>query len=184
MILTFTLLSTFIFVVVILLLSTKKLKKYKLGKRSLIIATGFLITGILLSIISSNEISKALVRKSWPAVKAVVVKTTIIGNRAFNPQITCKYKISGKDYMMITDLNTPGFGRKRSRWQTADIILKDYTVGSEVRINYNPKDPGEAYIRTGPYWSDYMQFSLGILVLAPALYVILGIFITKVTMDS
>jgi hypothetical protein len=179
MILTISLLFIFIIVVVTLALSLKNLKKYNFGIVSLIIAACFLIIGIFLTTYSSKEISKALVRKSWPEVQAKVVEKNIAGKRAFNPQITCQYEIHGKDYMLITDLNTPGFGRKRSRRQTAEIILKDYPVGSEVRITYNPENPEEAYIRTGPFWSDYMQLSLGILILAPALYVILGIAINK-----
>jgi hypothetical protein len=143
------------------------------------LATGILITGVILVIFSSNDISEALVRRSWPTTMAVVVDATITGERAYNPQINCEYKVEGKDYTLISNLKTPGFGRKRSRHQTSEIILNEYPVGSNVRIRYNPNNPGEAYIRTGPYWSDYMKISLGTLLLILGLYGVVVMSIKK-----
>jgi len=179
MIFIFTLLFTIITVVIALLLSMKRLKNFRFGQFSLIFASCFLITGLLLTIFSSNEISTALIRKSWPVQSAIIIETNIVGNRAYNPQVKCKYSVEEIGYTLITDLNTPGFGRKRSRHQTAEIILKDFPVGSEVLIHYNPQNPGEAFIRTGPYWSDYMKLSLGALLFAIGLYVLFGLMIKR-----
>jgi len=181
MILTIALLITFIIVVIALLLSKKRLKNYKFRRLSLIIATCFLIVGVSLTMYSSNEISTALARQSWPANPAIVVETNIVGERAYSPQLKCKYEIEGSEYTLTTDLNTPGFGRKLSRRQTAEIILNDYPVGSEVKIHYNPENPGDAYIRTGPYWSDYLRLALGVLLFASGLYWILGMTIKNFT---
>ena len=176
MIAAITLLMAFIIVIVGLLISAKKLKATKFGLLLLMIAVGFLILGMSLIISSSNEISKELLRHSWPTIKAKVIDTHIVGEKASRPQISCQYEVGGKTFTLVTDLNTPAFGRKYSRHQTAEIILHDYPVGSNVVIRYNSENPGEAYIRTGPYWSDYMQFSLGLFIFIPGLYVILGKF--------
>jgi hypothetical protein len=179
MILTFAILFILIAVLISLLLSVKRLKNYRIGQFLLIFAFSSLVSGIFLTIFSSNEISRALIRQSWPVKSATIVETNIVGDRAYNPQLKCKYRVEENSYTLITDLNTPGFGRKRSRRQTAEIILKDFPVGSEVLIRYNPENPGEAFIRTGPYWSDYMKLSLGVLLFAIGLYVLLGITIKR-----
>jgi hypothetical protein len=183
MILTIALLFTLATVVITLLLSVRRLKNYNFGRFSLIFAVCFLIAGFLLTIFSSNEISMALIRQSWPVKPAIIVETNIVGDRAYSPQLKCKYEVQGRGYTLTTDLNTPGFGRKRSRRQTSEIILNNYPVGSEVKVLYNPKNPTEAYIRIGPYWSDYMQLSLGILLLTIGLYGILGITFKKLTTE-
>jgi hypothetical protein len=110
---------------------------------------------------------------------AIVVDTNITGERAYNPQINCKYKVEGKDYSLISNLKTPGFGRKRSRHQTSEIIVNEYPIGSKVRIRYNPNNAAEAYIRTGPYWSDYMKISLGTLLLMLGLYIVVVMIIKR-----
>jgi hypothetical protein len=179
MILSIIFLFTTIIVVLSLILSAQKVKSYNFGLFSWIIALSFLLIGILLTVYSTDEISTALSRRSWPAIMAVVVETSIVGERAHSPELSCKYEVEGKEYSLTTDLKTPGFGRKRSRQQTARIILEDYQVGSEVRIHYNPEHPKEAYIRTGPYWSDYMQLSLGVLAFAIGLYGIFGVSLKK-----
>ena len=182
MIFTFALLFTLITVVIFLLLSIRRLKNYHFGQFSLIIAASFLIAGIFLTISSSNDISTAIERQTWPVKLATIVETSIVGDRAYNPQLKCKYDVEGRGYTLTTDLNTPGFGRKRSRQQTARIILKDYPVGSEVRIHYNPQNPGDAFIRTGPYWSDYMKLAIGVLLFAIGLYAISGMTLKRFTM--
>jgi hypothetical protein len=136
-----------------------------------------LFAGILLIVFSANDITDSLVRQSWPVMMASIISTDIIGERAYSPQLSCEYKVDGKVYTLTTDLKTPGFGRKKTRRQTSEIILKDFPVGSKVQIKYNPANPAEAFIRTGPYWSDYMKISLGVLLSFLGLYGIVGILI-------
>ena len=184
MILTIVLLSTFLFVILTLLLSVKRIKNYDFSGVYLIFSILFLTVGTLLIVFSANDVSLALSRQSWPAKSATVIETDIVGERAYSPQLKCKYEIEGSEYTLTTDLNTPGFGRKLSRRQTAEIILNDYPVGSEVKIYYNPKNPGDAYIRTGPYWSDYLRLALGVLLFASGLYGILGVIIQRFTTET
>lgn len=124
----------------------------------------FCFSGAVLIFLQSGEILNALNRQQWPKTTGTVIKTQIVGERAYNPQITCRYMVDNFKYNLVTDLGTPGFGRKRSRQSTARIIIDEYPVGTSVILFYNPQNPAEAYIRTGPYWHNYMQLSLGILV--------------------
>jgi hypothetical protein len=162
-----------------LMITRRKLIQITLAKWVFPLAVSIMIIGIIMTIFSAIDISDSLDRHSWPAVEASVVSTEIIGDRAYSPQLNCTYTVEDKTYSLITDLKTPGFGRKKTRRQTSEIILKDYPVGSKVQIRYNPDNPEEAFIRTGPYWSDYMKISLGVLLTILGLYGILGIFIKR-----
>jgi hypothetical protein len=130
----------------------------------IIVLIFFFFPGAALIYIQSGEISIALNRQHWPKTTGVVIKTQVVGERAYNPEITCSYIVNDIEYSLVTDLDTPGFGRKRSRQSTAHIIIDEYPVGSSVTLFYNPQNPAESYIRTGPYWYNYMQLSLGLLV--------------------
>jgi len=139
----------------------------------------FLFLGAVLIYIQIGEISITLSRQQWPKTTATVIKTQIVGERAYNPEITCIYNVDNTEYSLITGLGTPGFGRKRSRQSTAQIIIDEYPVGSLVTIIYNPQNPAEAYIRTGPYWHNYMQLSLGIIVFCIGISGLFNLIVAK-----
>jgi hypothetical protein len=131
------------------------------------------ILGFFLIHHQANEISNGFSRQKWPTTTAKVIQSKVSGNRAFHPEISCIYRVKGKEYTFKTDLGTPGFGGKRSRRGTAEKIKNTYPVGSNVSVFYNPINPGEAVIRTGPYWTNYIQFALGITLWGVGLFGIL-----------
>jgi len=133
--------------------------------------------GLILIITESSHISTGLSRQSWPITKAKITDTHIIGERAYSPEITYQYSVNGKNYTLKTDLQTPGFGRKKSRQQTSRIIIAQYPVGTEINIHYNPEHPEISFVRTGPYWNNYLILSLGYLLLWSGLVLIFGIFL-------
>ena len=114
------------------------------------------------------QIREGFHRRSWPIAKAVIIDTKGVGERAYNPELTYRFQIDSMTFINKSNLHTPGFGRKRSRKQTSRIIISDYQIGNQLNVYYNPENPLESYIRTGPYWSDYMQLSTGILILCMA----------------
>ena len=162
-----------------LILTRRKLSRFNFPRWILFLVIIILIVGSSLMYISATEISEALTRQSWPIHMATVTGTEIVGERAYSPQLKCDYTVEGKIYTLTTDLKTPGFGRTKTRRQTAEIILNEYPPGSEVRIRYNPDNPEEAFIRIGPYWSDYLKVSLGVLLSVLGLYGWIGIIIRK-----
>ena len=170
MVFTITLLIVVILATLSLVFTRHKLKKIDAPKWVLLLSVCFMIFGTILMYYSANDIDESIDRKSWPAIMAKVIETKIIGDRAYSPQLSCQYTVEGKIFTLITDLKTPGFGRKKTRRQTSEIILDGYPVGSTVRIRYNPENPAESFIRTGPYWSDYLKLSLS------ALLTVLGIY--------
>ncbi|TFH02997.1 MAG: DUF3592 domain-containing protein [Calditrichales bacterium] len=124
----------------------------------------FIAAGLILIFTQENEIVSGFARQSWPTVNGRIVASEITGSRAFRPDIICLYQVKGKEYRLETDLNTPGFGHKRARKKTAEIITHEYQAGQSVRLFYNPVRPEEAYIRPGPFWSDYMKLASGVLL--------------------
>jgi hypothetical protein len=163
-----------------LILTRRKVSNISLARWIPPLAIAILLFGSSLMYISASEISQAVSRQSWPIKMATVISAEIVGDRAYSPQLKCEYTVDNQIYTVTTDLKTPGFGRTKTRRQTSEIILNEYPLGSKVRIRYNPDNPEEAFIRTGPYWSDYMQVSLGILLSVLGLYGWIGIIINKV----
>jgi hypothetical protein len=179
MIFIIALVITLIISAISLILTRQRIKTLSFARWILPLAIILLLFGLSLTYLSATEISEALTRQSWPIIKATVINTEIVGDRAFSPLLKCEYTVDGKTYTLTTDLKTPGFGRTKTRRQTSEIILNEYPLGSKLHIRYNPDNPEEAFIRTGPYWSDYLQISLGVLLSVCGLCGWIGILIRK-----
>jgi len=63
--------------------------------------------------------------------------------------------------------------------KTAEIITNQYKPGQSVRLYYNPAQPQEAYIRPGPFWSDYMKMASGVLLFAFGLIALFGFVLSR-----
>lgn len=127
-----------------------------------------------------DKIAADLSRRSWPTTEGVVIKSEIAGIRAFRPEITCEYQVDGHIYQLTTNLDTPGFGNKRSRRDTAGRILRDYPEGKKVIIYYHPADPAKAFLRVGPAWHTFMKLGLGIIILITGLTGFTGNFLDRI----
>jgi len=162
----------FIFVsFIVLLIFIYKKYKSRFSWLMFLLALFLLISAVFLGLEASVKIHTGWQHHNWPVVNGTVTGGYISGIRAFQPEISYQYEILGKVYTGQTDLNTPGFGNRRYRRDTAEQILADYPAGSMVRIHYDPVHPEISLIRPGPFYSDYMQLSLGTVCF------ILGIFI-------
>lgn len=138
-----------------------------------------LLGSVSLILWENNILIESRNRLKWPTTTAVVVKSSVTGNRAFRPDIAYEYKVNGRIYHGNTNLNTPGFGNKRSRRDTAERIVSDYKLDQQVTIHYNPNDPAESYIRPGPQWSDYVKSAIGHILFIMALFGLAGNIIQK-----
>jgi hypothetical protein len=144
-----------------------------------LIALVLLIAGMVLSYLSITRIGQEQNQRHWPLVNGTVIANRIIGIRASRPEIDYRYQVADKVYTACTDLNTPGFGNRRYRQSTAARILADYPVGQTVPVHYDPLHPEVSLLRTGPFWSDYMQLSLGITCFAIGLVAGAGTVISR-----
>jgi hypothetical protein len=132
-----------------------------------------LLLGIGLIFWQGERISTSLQKRQWPTIIAEITKSNVVGTRAFHPVITYQFNINNNIYRNNTNLSTPGFGGKRSRHDTAETIIKEFPQGKKVKIYYNPQNPQESYMRIGPYWSDFVQFSFGLFLYSMSFFFIL-----------
>lgn len=138
-----------------------------------------LLPGIWLSSYALGNIQTGWQMKTWPATTATVIKSEVAGSRAFHPEITYRYTISGQIFESTTDLHISGFGGKRSRRDTAAKIIADFPPGTSVTIHYNSENPGESFLRSGPFWSDYMQLSLGLTLTSIGLIILFSLLFRR-----
>jgi hypothetical protein len=151
----------FIVTALTLLIFRKKVIKIHISPVLITSAIISLVIGLVLILWQDSEISQALEKHKWPSTYAEIIDTKIIGERAFRPEISYKYEVQGETYITKTDLHISGFGNKRSRRDTARKIIQEYRKGLRVKIYYDICNPQSSYLRSGPYWSNYMKFGLG-----------------------
>ena len=96
---------------------------WRISSRMMVLLIVVSLLGLIFIIQQTSKISAGLLRQAWPSVGAEIVETNIIGDRAYSPEISCRYVVGGNEYILRTDLKTPGFGRKKSRQQTSRIIV-------------------------------------------------------------
>ena len=128
--------GTLIIVVIVLVLILisilhKKKVRFKISFFMTFIAFILLILGVSLVYWQDMLISDDLKKRDWPHIKGEVVDAKVVGIRAFHPQIKYIYKIEDKQYQTTTDLNTPSFGNRRSRRDTAQRIIAQYPIGEK-----------------------------------------------------
>jgi hypothetical protein len=135
------------------------------NRATLYTATAVLmVTGLLLIMIGSVQVRRDLDIGSWPAVTGKIVSSEVVGSRAFHPRVAYRYVVDGTEYEGISDLKMPGFGGKRNRLETSEILIHEYPPGSEVVVHYDPEDHAVSTLNPGLSYAPCMQTALGILV--------------------
>lgn len=76
--------------------------------------------------------------------------------------IQYRYQVEGKEY--IGDTITAGFPNIVDRLSTAENLLKEYPVGKEVSVYYNPKSPSDSSLQTGKVIPIAGYFLIGFIV--------------------
>ncbi len=142
------------------------------------IAPILVFAGILLTCHAIDLVGSALEKKDWPLAEGIIVKSQVVGEkRAFHPQITYRFYLDNVPHENTTDLHMSGFGNKRARRDNANRVAREYPVNRQINVIYNPENPSESYLRTGPYWSDYMKLFVGCLFLCVGWYLLMAVFL-------
>jgi hypothetical protein len=119
-------------------------------------------------------ISAAFEKRSWPTTQGEIVQTQVLGKRAFHPEISYQYQLEGIKYFGTTDLHISGFGSKRSRLDNSERIVQEFSVGSKVLVYYDSKNPQISYLRTGPFWSDFLKLGAGAILFFFGSFILIG----------
>ena len=138
-----------------------------------------LTTGVIMTCYALDTIQAEWQMKKWPAISATVIKSEVAGQRAFHPEVTYRFLLDDQEYQSTTNLSIAGFGGKRSRRDTARRIIEDFPPGSHITVHYNPTNPQESYLRSGPYWDDYMKLALGLMLTGSAFLILFSLLVRR-----
>ena len=116
----------------------------------------------------------------WKTAGGEILEARIAGRRAFHPEIIYGFQVGGRKYTGKTDLDMPGFGGKRNRLETSEIIIADYPTGKKVKVYYNPADPAESRLHPGITYNIYIQLVVGIILMTLGLFLFLSILGRKI----
>ncbi len=120
--------------------------------------------GALLAVSQEDELTNRLQEQQWPSIRGTVDTSFIGGTRAFHPLIRYSYRIGTKRYTRETNLETPGFGGRKSRQQTARNIIRVYTPGKKIIVYYNPREPEQSTLVRNIPWHIFIKIGLGYLL--------------------
>lgn len=148
--------------------------RLKLTTISAVVSSICLVLGIILLLKQDQVISAAFEKRSWPTIQGKIIQTQVLGERAFRPEISYQYQVNDIKYVGSTDLHISGFGNKRSRRDNSEKIIQEYSVGSNVLVYYDSKNPQISYLRTGPFWSDFMKLGFGAILFFFGSFVLIG----------
>ena len=122
--------------------------------------------GLLLGWYSLNDFRVYERMKDWPVATGTVTASSVVGERAFRPQIVYEYTVKDIVYVDSSFLDMPSFGGRRSRLEAAETMAEEYPAGKTVSVHYDPTSPAISRLRVNPPWSVYGKMGLaGVLLI-------------------
>ena len=127
------------------------------------------VAGLALTGVGAWKVKAGLEAKSWPATSGVVQHSAVakrdrVGHRrgdTYRAHVEYAYSVDGRYYrasrISFGELPT-GFSAP-ARW-----TVERYPTASEVRVHYDPDDPGRAVLVTGVTLGSGGIVALGLLV--------------------
>lgn len=116
-----------------------------------------IVAGATLLAVDLEQFQDVRARHHWPTVTGRITASTVVGERAFRPNLVYQYAVDSIVYTDSSFLDMPSFGGRRSRYDAAEKKAAEYPVGSEVPVHYNPAHPAESRLKITAPWSVYGQ---------------------------
>lgn len=113
----------------------------------------------------TTRLQRALERQQWPSTTGVVITSEVVGGRGAHPQVVYEYEVAGEVYSQESDLHMPNFGGSNNKRETAERLVAQYPVGTEVTVYYDPTLPGIGYLVISPAWDIFVKLSFGVVIL-------------------
>lgn len=135
-------------------------------KRAVLYAAIFILmsTGLLIMIVGAVQIRYDLEIRSWPTVAGKIVSSHVSGVRAFHPAVTYTYTVDGVRHTATSALKMPGFGGRRNRLETSEILVEEYPPGAEIVVHYDPENPARSALNAGLSYGACLQIAFGFLL--------------------
>lgn len=136
----------------------------------LVVAAVLLGPGLILgnNVLTQYENHRATI--DWPSAGAVIVESTVVGDRASRPQLVFAYEVAGTTYTDTSDLHMPSFGGRNNRRAAAENMAAEYPVGRELMVHYNPDNPAEAHLTQALPFPFYGKLALSVLLILGGVY--------------
>lgn len=109
----------------------------------------FVAAGVLLLIYGIGLVREARSSGNWPSVlgKVVSAETTVVGHEKnksiYAPQVVYRYVVEGREHESSRLALVP---RNSSSRAQVEAWIAPYVVGSEVKVFYDPANPGEGVL--------------------------------------
>lgn len=138
----------------------------------MIIALVLVVGGLVSEIVSFQKINDAFKRRSWDQTVGTILRSSVVGEGAFRPNIVYQFQSGGKIYLDSTDLNPASFGGRNARLKSAEKLSSDFGPGDSVTVWVNPDDPTETELSIHVFWAEYLKtfFGYGLYMVGLALF--------------
>ncbi|MBN1479866.1 DUF3592 domain-containing protein [candidate division KSB1 bacterium] len=131
-----------------------------------------IIFGFLLTPLFSAQLTTALKKTEWPSVDGEIIASSVVGERAFRPDIRYEYYVKNKKYSGSSSLNVPGFGGRMNRLDAAEKLTKSHPVESFIAVYYNPDNPLESTLVPQPGYSHFIKLGTSTILFNAGLIII------------
>jgi len=122
---------------------------------------GLFIIGQGLVLFGSEGVMDGFARRHWTHLTGAVIRSGVVGERAYRPNIVYQYQIDSQTVIDSTDLHPASFGGRNARRNTAETISLEFLPGDSITVWINPDDPRQSALVVNPFWADYVKISFG-----------------------
>jgi hypothetical protein len=130
-----------------------------------------LLVALVLAGSGLSRLRGEIATKAWPMAEGTITGAQVVGERAIHPEIDYIYDVNGREYSGISSLRTPGFGNKRSRLETAELLVDQYQTGMPISVHYDPDRPDISTLKIGITYSSTLETALGTILILGTFFI-------------
>ncbi|MBL4884939.1 MAG: DUF3592 domain-containing protein [Planctomycetaceae bacterium] len=116
--------------------------------------------------------------QDWPSTNGSVLSSEVVSNRdndgdtSYRPQIEYSYQVDGQDYQQGNIRYDGDWGSSNSSY--AHKTVREYPIGKQVDIYYDPENVTEAVLEPGVTWASYSILGFGLIFFLVGSVILLG----------
>ena len=128
------------------------------------------IIGLALTFLGTVKLKNAAETNKWPITKGTVTSSEVAGAMKYYPSVSYTYIVDSTVYNSNRISNMNFNTKNRS---VVEEVLKNYPLGSEIKVYYNSADPSKALLEPGINTGNIFLLAFGILILAIPTFLVL-----------
>ncbi len=131
-----------------------------------------LFMGVYALLTGYTLLEDAAARKKWSQLTGSIVRSEVIGKRAYRANIVYSYMLRDTVYLDSTSLDPASFGGRNARRQKATYESSLYHPGDTVTVYVDPENPARSTLHRGVTWDAYTRTGTGIIFILGSLIAI------------